>query len=255
MTIVTCVKVRDGLVLGTDSMTQIQRNGQILRAYQNARKLFQVGQLPMGVMTYGLGNIGPRSIESLMREFSSALTNQVAVNTVGKALFLFMREHYDSHRATLPEDAKLPALGFYLAGYSRGQPFAEEREFLLPRDTAPIEPRPKEAFGASWRGVEGPFLRLSKGYGPVVRWRLQQRGMAEEDISTLLDDLEIDALADAMPVQDAIDYATFVLRTTIGYTTFSSVVPPCGGPLQVVTILPDEGLKWLSKPALRVNSA
>ena len=253
MTIVTCVKVRDGLVLGTDSMSHLQSGGQFLRSYGNARKLFQVGSLPMGVMTYGLGNVGQRSIESLMREFGATLKGQVSVNTVAKELFAFMKQQYDAQLASLPEGHELPALGFYLAGYSRGQVFAEEQEFLLPRDSGPIEARNKDACGAAWRGVDAPFMRLCKGYGPVVRMRLEGQGMSPSDASALLDDLEIDVQFDGMPVQDAVDYATFILKTTIGYATFSMAVPPCGGPLQVVTILPDNGFEWLSKPEVRVN--
>ena len=62
MTIVASVKVRDGLILGTDSMTQIssmtEEGPQLLKGYSNARKLFQIEPRPVGVMTYGFGNIG-----------------------------------------------------------------------------------------------------------------------------------------------------------------------------------------------------
>ena len=57
MTIVASVKVRDGLVLATDSMTQIQASVDeaghkaVVKTYGNARKLFQVRELPIGVMT------------------------------------------------------------------------------------------------------------------------------------------------------------------------------------------------------------
>jgi hypothetical protein len=56
-----------------------------------------------------------------------------------------------------------------------------------------------------------------------------------------------------MPVQDAIDFAVFILNTTIGYTTFIPGVPSCGGPLQVAAILPDEGFVWISRPELQVS--
>lgn len=253
VTIVTCVKVRDGLVLGTDSMAHITRQQQFLRFYENARKLFQVGKLPMGAMSYGLGNLGNRSIESLMREFGESLEGRVSVNTVGKELFGFMKEKYDALAEGMPEDEELPALGFYLAGYSRGQVFAEEREFQLPRDSEPLTPRNKEEFGAAWRGVEAPFHRLSKGYGFLVRQRLESAGVTAEQAGELLDDLEIDVIFDGMPVQDAVDYATFILKTTIGYTTFAMDVSPCGGPLQVATILPDNGYEWLSRPILEMH--
>ena len=38
-------------------------------------------------------------------------------------------------------------VGFYVAGYSDGQPFPEEWEFLLPRDDAPFAARPTDTFG------------------------------------------------------------------------------------------------------------
>jgi hypothetical protein len=253
VTIVTCVKVRDGLVLGTDSMAHIIRGQQFLRFYENARKLFQVGDLPMGVMSYGLGNLGHRSIESLMREFGESLEGRVSVNTVGKELFAFMKEKYDALAEGLPDEEGLPELGFYLAGYSRGQVFAEEREFQFPRDDEPQVVREKEEFGAHWRGVEPPFFRLNKGYGFLVRERLEGAGMSKEQAGELLDDLEMGVIFDGMPVQDAVDYATFILNTTIGYTRFATDVSPCGGPLQVATILPDNGYEWLEQPVLKMH--
>jgi len=252
VTIIACVKVRDGLVLGTDSMSHISSGGRFLRSYENAHKLFQVGQLPMGVMTYGLGNVGPRSIESLMREFGDTLNAQRAVGTVADALFAFMEDQYDAWAATLPAEATPPELGFYMAGYSRNAVFADEREFVLPRDSKPLEPRKRDDVGATWRGVEFPFIRLGNGYALRVRQRLEEKGMQPAEIGAVLDDLGIEVQFDGMPVQDAIDYATFILKTTIGYSTFSMAVSPCGGPLQVAAILPDNGFEWLAKPELRV---
>lgn len=72
MTIVTSVKVQDGIMLATDSMTQIRNpEGECLKAYENAVKLFQVGGCPIGAMTYGAGNIGDKMIENLMHEYGN----------------------------------------------------------------------------------------------------------------------------------------------------------------------------------------
>lgn len=254
MTIVTCVKVRDGLVLGTDSMAHIQRGGMFLRSYQNARKLFQVGDLPMGVVSWGLGNLGHRSIESLMREFGEKLQpSQKSVDGISKSLFKFIKARYDEQDFDLDEDEELPRLGFLLAGYSAGQVFSEIREFELPVSAKPIAPAPKEMLGATWRGIDAPFFRLASGYGFAVRARLEAAGLDEEAAGELLDDLAIDVVFDGMPVQDAVEYATFILKTTIGYTTFSMQVSPCGGPLQVATILPDGSFNWLAKPEVRIK--
>ena len=72
MSIVASVKVHDGLVLGADSMTQIigkDEAGKVgfIQNFQNAQKLFQFSDR-IGVATYGVGNIGPRSIGSFVSE-------------------------------------------------------------------------------------------------------------------------------------------------------------------------------------------
>src|SRR5712692_1808038 len=50
MTICACVKVRDAIILGTDSMTQVMSIGpgnqpMVAKSYANAHKLFRVGPL------------------------------------------------------------------------------------------------------------------------------------------------------------------------------------------------------------------
>lgn len=256
MTIVTSVKVRDGLILGTDSMSQVQISDpqgqpQFIKAYENARKLFQVGDLPIGVMSYGLGNIGQRSIESLMFEFGRSLWGQVAVKSIATELLKFVKEKYETQFAGIPE-LERPVLGFYLAGYSRGQVFPEEHEFLLPHVTSPIASRPKEEFGVSWRGIERPFTRLCMGYDARIVERLLAKGMSNADVEAIVQDLQMPVVYDGMPIQDAVNYGVYVLNTTIGYSAFEIGNPPCGGPLQVATILPDKGFTWVLQPTVKV---
>jgi hypothetical protein len=241
MTIVASVKVRDGLILATDSMSHIygappDGTPQFMKAYENARKLFEVKDLPIGVMSYGLGNMGQRSIEGLMLDFRDAVGNHKSVEAVTKALYDFIKAQYDREFA----DAAEP-LGFYVAGYSPRRPFPNEWEFLLPRDPAPFEARAENVFGASWRGVDIPFTRLWMGFDPRLIERLQQHGFEDSQIQALIDGLQTPVIYDGMPVQDAINFATYILKATIGFTGFSIGVPACGGPLQVATILPERG--------------
>lgn len=256
MTIVASVKVRDGLILATDSMTQISGGapGQpaaVLKSYENARKLFQVGDLPIGVMTFGLGNIGQRSIEGLMLEFSSTVVGQrKKVETVSQALFDFIKGKYEE-QGYVNDDS--PALGFYVAGYSPNSHFPDEREFQLPRDVGPVQVRDEQDFGANWRGIDFPLTRLWKGFAIKIPARLAEKGWNQQEIGELIGDLETPALYDGMPVQDAVNFAVYILRVTIGYTEFSVGPSPCGGPIQVATVLPDKGFKWIEKPDLRIS--
>jgi hypothetical protein len=234
VTIVASVKVRDGLILATDSMTQIygqapdEPKPKFLKGYENARKLFRVGDLPIGVMTYGLGNIGQRSIEGLMLEFSaSILGNRKKMEAVAEALFDFIKAKYEEQGYARGKNP--PNLGFYVAGYSPNGHFPEEWEFLLPQDSSARQVRAAQDFGANWRGVDHPFTRLWKGFALRIPNRLAQTGMKPKEINEIIGDLEAPALYDGMPVQDAVNFAAYILRVTIGYTEFSVGPSACGG--------------------------
>jgi len=254
MTICASVKVRDGLVLGTDSMTQIwgqdpEGNRLPIKSYANARKLFQIGNLPIGVMTYGIGNIGPRSVYSFVREFSlkfsTATDIDASVKSVSQALYEFISTAYREQF----EEAPQPSLGFFIAGYSPGEVFPEEWEFHLPVDHNIRQVRPREQFGASWRGVSIPFTRLYKGFDPRALAELEQMGVQKEIIE-VIKKFESPVVYDGMPVQDAVNFVVFILQTTIGISTFELGSPSCGGPLQIATVLPEEGFKWIKEPSL-----
>jgi hypothetical protein len=248
MTIITSVKVRDGLILATDSMTQIygrspQGQQQFLKGYENARKLFQVGDLPIGVMTHGLGNIGQRSIEGLIREFSATgIGSRKKVEKIAEALYDFIKGKYEEQGYGQLQEP--PALGFYVAGYSPNGHFPDEWEFLLPRDKKAVQVRAAEDFGANWRGIDFPFTRLWMGFALRIPERLAAKGWSQAEIGELIGD---------MPVQDAVNFAEYILRVTIGYTEFSVGPSACGGPIQLATLLPDEGFKWIERPHLQIS--
>jgi hypothetical protein len=258
VTIIASVKVRDGLILGTDSMTQVSVPGpsgpQVVKAYSNARKLFQVGELPIGVMTYGLGNVGHRSIEGLVIDFSRTYDGQPAVEDIAQGLYNHVCAQYEDAFSDVAEPER-DAVGFFVAGYSPDAPFPEEHEFVIPRDEGPSATRGAEVFGASWRGVDAPFGRLYKGIDPRIAPVLRARGLSDSDIDELVAQLETQVVYDGMPVQDAINFATYILDTTIGWSTFALGQPACGRPLQVATILSDDGFTWVAKPNLSVRGA
>lgn len=253
MTIVASVKVRDGLILATDSMSQIHQDGQYITSYQNARKLFQIRGLPVGVMSYGLGNIGHVSVEGLVRDFCEQVPGTVKhVQAITERLYEFMRHLYGAQFDEAPE-AERPALGFFVAGYGGGGSFAEQWEFVLPRDVAPFRVTPNDVFGANWRGIDIPFTRLYKGLDPRLIPLLQEKGLADADIHMLFTSVEANVAYEGMPVQDAVNFCAYIVKTTIGMSTFEVGVPSCGGPLQVATILPEVGFKWINKPELSVE--
>jgi hypothetical protein len=254
MTICASVKVRDGLVLGTDSMTQIwghdmSGNRGIVKAYSNARKLFPICELPIGAITYGIGNLGPRSVQGFIRDFNSSYSGRDDVESVSQELYDFFNRAYRDQFGDTPG----ARLGFFVAGYSPDQPFPEEYEFQFPQDQEIQRVRPIDQFGASWRGVQLPFTRLYKGYDPRVIEDLKNIGVSEEAVREIVQKYESPVVYDGMPVQDAVNFTVFILETTIGLATLELGVPSCGGPLQIATVLPEAGFKWIKEPTLTVT--
>ena len=254
MTICASVKVRDGLVLATDSMTQIWGQDEAgkrhpIKNYANARKLFQICELPIGIVTYGIGNLGSRSIYGFLRDFSSDYSEADDVRSITENLYEFINQAYQEQFGA---EGNLPGLGFFIAGYSPNTAFPEEWEFVLPRDSESRQVRPLDQFGASWRGTNVPFTRLYKGFDPRVVQELEQREVSREVIE-VIKQYESPVVYDGMPVQDAVNFAIFILQTTIGISTFEIGSPSCGGPLQVATVLPEAGFKWIAEPSLTAS--
>jgi hypothetical protein len=248
------VKVYDGVVLGAESMTQIsgQAEGrpQFIKAYSNARKLFQVSTLPVGVLTYGLGNIGNRSVESFVQEFSETVTTGSSVEEIAGNFLTFIRGHYDQQFRDVPQQ-NLPVVGFYIAGYTSGRPLATEREFVLPQHETPVVPRSDDDFGASWRGIALPFTRLYSGVDPRLYDILREQGIADELIHRVKaaagQRLIAPVAFPGMPVKDAIGFCKFIVETTVYQALYEIGVPSCGGPLQIGAITKAGGFEWVQK--------
>jgi hypothetical protein len=245
MTIVACVKVYDGLVLGADSATQImgqddKGNVTLLKSYQNAKKLFQFQALPIGILTYGIGNIGKKSIETLLRDFDREnpipKTSDYKVLDVANKLFAFFKNAYDKCYASVTEQIKKPILGFYIAGYSHSSTEGEEWEFILPQHTQPVKVRELDVFGSSWRGVSIPFSRLYFGLDPRARKDLADMGIKEEVLSSIQNKYTASVIYDGMPVKAAIEFVKFILKTTIGLSSFEIGSASCSEPISIAII-------------------
>lgn len=261
MSIVACVRVYDGIVVGSESMTQLygqiagQAQPNFLKAYSNARKLYQVGK-SIGILTYGAGNVGTRSIESFVDQYNGTLTPEDANKTV-EAIAIefrdFFRTTYENQFGQLQANQK-PAIGFYVAGYSNNEAdrIGADWEFIFPQADV-VKPRPID-FGASWRGIGLPFTRLYTGVDPRVYEIMRAQGVQQQVIERVAQQagpaLASPVAFDGMPVKDAIGYCEFILKTTVGVCTYELGVPACGGPLQVAVITRKDGFQWILKPKL-----
>lgn len=256
MTICVSVRVPEGIVLGTDSLSTVEGtrpDGQrgVLKKYDNARKLIPIGDLPIGAFVYGQANIGKKTVIDLIRDFSER-NNHSAVQAVALGLSRFISNEYE-RVSSCPTHKQI--LGLYLAGYSKESTVSEEWEIRFPEHPTPHKPRPNDGFGVEWRGVTNPFMRLYRGYDPELLAFLEASGASSQGVKQIEVDNEFSTLItfDFMPLQNAVDFAAFVLRTTIGYNQFEIGDTTCGGSLQVAAINPEKGFQWVQELQLHLK--
>jgi len=220
----------------------------MIKAYDHAQKLYQVSDRFIGVMGYGAGNIGPRSIGSFLTEFGRIVTEDEKLKTVeaiAQKLSTFLGEEHAKVFGQLAADQQ-PILGILLGGYSPKKPLAEEWEFSIPNDPTPKLVRPVDQFGASWRGVNLPFARVYRGLDPRLHADLLQAGLTQQKIGELQAKYTSPFIFDGMPIQEAIEFVTFILETTINTAKFEAGFASCGGPLWIAVATPD-AFEWVKK--------
>ena len=250
MSIVASTLVHDGLVLGADSMVQItgaDSSGRVavIQSYEHAQKLYRFSKR-IGVASWGIGNIGPRSVGSFISDCSERMVNaDNPVEDVARTLFEMFQDVYEKSFEGI-DKMQWPDLGILVGGYSPSEPLAEEWEFTLPKSSKPSRVQQHGVFGASWRGITRPFTRLYKGVDPALLQRIEAK---KRD----LDPLVLSLVFDAMPIQEAIDFVVFILQTTINVAKFELGSSSCGGPLWVALITRDEEFRWIERPRWKVR--
>ncbi len=60
----------------------------------------------------------------------------------------------------------------------------------------------------------------------------------------------MNASVDMFSLQDAIDYAKFLIRTTADYQRFSGRMPTVGGEIDVALITNRHGFRWIAQKSL-----
>ena len=277
VTIALLIKVNDGLVLASDSATTLSMglpdgSQTVVNTYDNANKVFNLHKgLPIGAMTWGLGNIGPYSIATLAKDLRRRFHGQAAGSSFGgwdfdeadytmelvrdRAYeFLHDERYADVERAAAEAGHAPPSLGFLVAGYSSDSDVPKAFVMNMGVDGAPplAEVIPEDA-GAAWWGQPEAIHRILVGMSLGVPEALVNLNVGLDYASAQEVALGIQAqvspqlIQPAMPIQDAIDLAEFLVHATIQYVRFSPGPPTVGGPIEIATITKHEGFRWVRR--------
>jgi hypothetical protein len=260
MSVAVSCNLSDGVVLAVDSAVALRAAGQIVKVYENAEKLFPLGDRPIGMAVYGLAAIGDRSIGSYLREF--AAENQVVADPTStlrdivEAAREFLMAAYlrevapDLERSVgRPWDkipvAERPTLSVVMGGFSPGAHLSEVWRIVLPTHETPASAsleRARGDFGADTYAMAAPIRRYLEGtdrslVGEILRF-MERRSTpltpAEEDeISRILDAHAYEVRHDAMPMDEGVAYARFLVELVVNHHRFAVGDRAVGGKIQV----------------------
>jgi hypothetical protein len=265
VTICVAVQVNDCLVFAADSADTLSygtapNGAEIINVLRHGNKVFNLHRdLPICAMTCGLGNIGPDSITSLAKDLRILLMGDDAEYaldptkyTIEDVALKARKFLFENKFAALPEKPKTE-MSFYVGGYSTG---ARQPELWLVKiqGEANTSPPPEclgRDSGLSWGGQPEAIYRLVMGVGLNHKAALQEAGLSPEQAdaasAALLKNLQAPFLHGALPVQDAVDFADFLVETTKHFVRFLPGADTVGGETDIAVVTKHEGFKWVRR--------
>lgn len=269
VTIVVAVKVYDGVVLAADSATAIslldKPGGKVVghQVWNRADKVFQIHRdLPIGLATWGMGQIGPASISTLAKDLRRRLMGRdpthadwelvketYQLSAVADRLVELMHDELFS-KVSVPAGSEGP--GFFLVGYSGSSTQPEGWMIQLKSPSQrPTADKLWDLDDFGWRAFGQPDAigRLLNGYTTNLENALKalMPNTKHADLTKALATEAKSMVVPSMPFADAIDLARFCAEVTVGYTRFSPGADLVGGPIDIAGISRHEGFKWIQR--------
>lgn len=251
MTIAIAIKVSDGIVLAADSATTLPL-GEKAQIYNNGNKIVNLHKaLPVGVMTWGAGNIGLASMSAVFKDFRNDWMKEDPEPTTWN-----VEEIAERLRSYLYEDRAgeqpLAAGGTLVAGWSEGA--SSSCAYLLDNASkaSSCVITETEPARAQWWGQPDPISRLLNGFSlEIADVMVNHFGVAQEDVPSAiqtLSSMRLNVIAPPMPIQDALDLAEFLAEMTKTIARFSlGEDQTVGGPVELAAITKHEAFKWAKR--------
>ena len=258
MSVAVSCNLSEGVVLGVDSAVTLSSPDGVVKVFENSQKLFQLGELRIGVAIYGLATLGYRSVASYIREFEQKNPNKVldghpTMSSVVEGLRAFFLQVYRREVIPLLEQEtgkkfpKIPKeqihpLGLVVGGFSDGAFLPEVWSVILPRHSrkGSAECQRKQGkFGTNWFAMFGPIRRYIKGWEPqliddmmsyfeVLMGRKMKKS-EKKAIGQILDAREYVIPFQAMPIAEGVEHTRFLVELVVNHHRFALGAPVVGG--------------------------
>jgi hypothetical protein len=269
VTVAVSCNLSDGVVLAVDSAVTVpDGQGGVAKVYENAEKLFQLKDRPIGIAAFGIGALGTRSIGSFIQEFeqtnpSGVVTAENTIADVVEGLRAFFMDRYQHELvealeqfhgkrfAEIPAEHK-PVLGLVVGGFSHEAFLSEVWEITVPIHETPesaVQHRGPGNFGSNWFAMFDPIRRYIKGFDPqlldqVITWAIRARGGEErdptpeemEELGGILGQFEYQIPFAAMPMDEGIKHTRFLAELVVNHHRYAVGAPVVGGDVKVGSV-------------------
>lgn len=267
MTVCVSVKVHDCLVFAADSASSLvgadaAGDPKVFNVWDHGNKVFNLYKgKPIAAMTCGMGHMGPASIGNLAKDFRRMITagigggaidpeNYTIEELVHRAKTFFE----DRFAAIQPPPANPNSFEFWVGGYGSNCDNAELWKLSLQNGVmaAPELTADKDQDGhIAWGGQPQAITRLIVGYDTAMGDALVAAGLPQETVDPLLEQvrqrIQTPLVHSAMPIQDAINLADFLVDLTKRYFAFLPEANIVGGATDIATVTKHEGFKWIRR--------
>lgn len=259
MSLGVAIKGPEGVVLAADSRVTLEAKPPgavpIIVNFDNATKLlsFSAPNNFVGAVTYGAAVIGLRTAHSFVPEFELSLSanERLSVKGFAEKLSEFYMGQWGK---VMPKDYNGPPMTFTVGGYNQGDAYGQIYVFDVPQNPQPDERNPG-TFGMAWGGQHQIVGRLIQGFDPVLVKILKSHFNLNEQqyqklTQLLKQNIEFRIPYEVLPLQDCVDLAIFLIRTTISAQHLSVGIRGVGGTIEVATITRIDGLKHVQRKTI-----
>lgn len=262
MTVCVGVKVFNCIVFAADSASTMlsEQPGTIANIWEHGIKVFNLHKkLPIVAMTSGMGNFGPASISNLAKDLRLLLTTDGAygldiynysIEEVAEKSHKFFKSKYEELDPA-PVNSNFI---FWIGGYGSNDAQGEIWELsILDGDVKdPLIILSQDQTDVIWGGQKDAINRLIFGSNVEILYgALSKQNLPPTKIEEIINDIDLASRAPlihaAMPVQDAINLADFLVDLTKKYFSFLPSANIVGGETDIATVTKHEGFKWIKR--------
>jgi hypothetical protein len=162
--------------------------------------------------------------------------------------------HEEKYLKLKPSAVWSQPMGMYVGGYSSSADEHEMWQFSIQTDgssspTAPVASAGHGgiSFGGQTEAVTRSLLGFDGTLPNVLKTELGDATKADQLVTATRKLSERSLLWDAMPVQDAIDLADYLVDATKGFVRFQVGHDTVGGETDIAVVTKFEGFKWVRR--------